>query len=185
MESPLAIVNQHQDELATGLKKQLAPQPVAVYPQFSEQLPDHSTLCWLVPSQAPVDELVMGLVQLVDHGKAPAKIVMLTAAGICDDLDRDGLKQLYGDDYSQLIFAHQYAVKMVDELEIPYTVIRIPKLVPAAQTGVVVTKENQPLHSLELSQNQLIRILAEAMMTDRLLNQSLGISNEVNTNGTV
>ncbi len=178
MKDPLAIVNQHQDQLTAALKDRLAPAPVAVYPQFAHELPDHAILCWLAPLQAPVDELVMGLVQLVDAGKAPAKIVMLAAAGICDDVDQAGLTQLYGDDYDNLVFAHQYAVKMVDELEIPYTVIRVPQIVD--QPGkATLTAENQPLASLQVSQDQLVATLASAMTTDRLVNQSVGLSNEV------
>lgn len=185
MQSPLAIVNQHQDELTVILKKQLAPTPVAIYPQFSPQLPDHPVLCWLAPRQAPVDELVMGLVKLVDSGKSPSRIVMLAAAGICDDVDSTGLKSLDGDDYHQVIFAHQYAVKMVDELEIPYTVIRVPQIITRPATGVVLTKENQPLRSLKVSQDYLAHTLAQAMTSDQFLNQSIGISNEVNDNGKV
>lgn len=178
MKDPLAIVNQHQDQLTAALKDRLAPAPVAVYPQFAHELPDHAILCWLAPLQAPVDELVMGLVQLVDAGKAPAKIVMLAAAGICDDVDQAGLTQLYGDDYDNLVFAHQYAVKMVDELEIPYTIIRVPQIVD--QPGkATLTAENQPLASLQVSQDQLVATLASAMTTDRLVNQSVGLSNEV------
>lgn len=178
MKDPLAIVNQHQDQLTAALKDRLAPAPVAVYPQFAHELPDHAILCWLAPLQAPVDELVMGLVQLVDAGKAPAKIVMLAAAGICDDVDQAGLTQLYGDDYDNLVFAHQYAVKMVDELEIPYTIIRVLQIVD--QPGkATLTAENQPLASLQVSQDQLVATLASAMTTDRLVNQSVGLSNEV------
>lgn len=178
MKDPLAIVNQHQDQLTAALKDRLAPAPVAVYPQFAHELPDHAILCWLAPLQAPVDELVMGLVQLVDAGKAPAKIVMLAAAGICDDVDQAGLTQLYGDDYDNLVFAHQYAVKMVDELEIPYTIIRVPQIVD--QPGkATLTAENQPLASLQVSQDQLVATLASTMTTDRLVNQSVGLSNEV------
>lgn len=178
MKGPFAIVNQHQDQLTTALKNRLAPAPVAIYPQFAQQLPDQSVLCWLAPLQAPVDELVMGLVQLVDAGKAPVKIVMLAAAGICDDVDQNGLQQLYGDDYDDLVLAHQYAVKMVDELKIPYTVIRVPQIIARPGTAVL-TAENQPLASLAVSQDQLVTTLATAMTTDRLINQSVGLSNEV------
>lgn len=178
MEGPFAIVNQHQDQLTAALKARMAPAPVAVYPQFAHELPDHAVLCWLAPLQAPVDELVMGLVQLVDAGKAPTKIVMLAAAGICDDVDQAGLKQLYGDDYTDLVFAHQYAVKMVDELEIPYTVIRVPQIT-AQEGAAVLTAENQPLASLTVSQDQMVTTLTTAMTTDQLINQSVGLSNEV------
>lgn len=184
MATPLAIVNQHEDQLAAALKKRLSPAPVATYPQFSRQLPDNEVLCWLAPRQAPVDELVMGLVQLVDAGKEPRKIVMLAAAGICGDVDENGLKALYGEQYREVIFAHQYAVKMVDELEIPYTVIRVPRI-NQAKASSVVTPENQLLSSLQVSEGQLVDVLATAMQTDSLVNQSVGLSNEVKTSGTV
>ena len=184
MQAPLAIVNQHDDQLTASLKNELAPAPVAVYPQFSRQLPASSVLCWLAPRQAPVDELVMGLVQLVDAGRAPSRIVMLAAAGICDDVAADGLRQLYGDGYQDLLFAHQYAVKMVDELEIPYTVIRVPRLTNLASPSMI-TPENQPLASLQLSRDQLVKTIARAMTTDQLVNQSIGLSNEVKESGTL
>ncbi|WP_295747702.1 NAD(P)H-binding protein [uncultured Limosilactobacillus sp.] len=184
MQAPLAIVNQHEDQLTAALKNELAPAPVAVYPQFSRQLPAASVLCWLAPRQAPVDELVLGLVQLVDDGHAPSRIVMLAAAGICDDVDEAGVRQLYGADYQNLLFAHQYAVKMVDELEIPYTVIRVPQLTNEAAASVI-TPENQQLASLQLSSDQLVKTIASAMTTDRLVNQSIGLSNEVKKSGTL
>ena len=184
MQAPLAIVNQHEDQLTAALKKELAPAPVAIYPQFSRQLPLAATLCWLAPRKAPVDELVMGLVQLVDDGHAPAKMVMLAAAGICNDVDEAGLRQLYGDDYQDLLFAHQYAVKMVDELEIPYTVIRVPRLTDVISPSVI-TPENQPVASLQLNRDQLVKTIARAMTTDQLVNQSIGLSNEVKESGTL
>lgn len=184
MQAPLAIVNQHQEALTAALTARLAPAPVAVYPQFSLNLPPAAALCWLAPLTAPVDELVMGLVRLVDAGQAPARIVMLAAAGICDDVEPAGLHQLYGDDYSSLLFAHQYAVKMVDELEIPYTVLRVPHI-GGPQRPVAVTAENQPLASLTVSQASVVHALQTALATEKYVNQSVGISNEVKDNGTI
>lgn len=171
----LEIVNQHQDELAHALAKALQPRAVGMQPTFDSQLPPAATLCWLPATLAPVDELVDGLVRYVDHSdQAPAKIIALTAAGICDDLTDDQAKQLYGNNFQDVLYAHQYAIKMIDELELPYTAVRVPKIV-GDDVSAEVTTEGQPLAGLRVGQGQLASFLATVMTTDRYLNQSIGI----------
>lgn len=171
----LEIVNQHQDELAQVLVKVLRPQAVGIQPTFDEQLPPAATLCWLPATLAPVDELVNGLVHYVDQAdQSPAKVVMLTAAGICDDLTDEQAAQLYGNDFQDVVYAHQYAVKMIDELELPYTAVRVPQVVDN-DVNVAVTAEGQHLGGLRVGRQQLASLLATVMTTDRYLNQSIGI----------
>lgn len=171
----LEIVNQHQDELAHALVKALQPQAVGIQPTFDSQLPPAATLCWLPATLAPVDELVNGLVHYVDQtDQTPAKIIVLTAAGICEDLTDGQAQHLYGSNFQNVLYAHQYAVKMIDELELPYTAVRAPQIV-GDDVNVKVTAEGKPLGGLRVGQDQLASFLATVMTTDRYLNQSIGI----------
>lgn len=174
----LEIVNQHQDDLAQALVKALQPQAVGIQPTFDSQLPPAATLCWLPATLAPVDELVNGLVHYVDQAdQAPVKIVFLTAAGICDDLTDDQARQFYGSNFQDILYAHQYALKMIDELELPYTAVRAPQVVDE-DTGLSVTAEGQPLSGLQIGRKQLADLLAMVMTTDRYLNQSIGVGGQ-------
>ncbi len=49
---------------------------------------------------------------------------MLSIAGTADDATNQQLQEWYGQQATQAVLAHQYAVKMIDEFELPYTIIR-------------------------------------------------------------
>ena len=75
-----------------------------------------------------------------------------------------------------MIMAHQYAIKMIDEFEIPYTIVRIPPLT-LTNTSVSVVDEGQPMTGDKLGINQLVLIFQTVLETNRYLNQSIGIVN--------
>lgn len=178
----LEIVNQHQEDLAQAVIRELRPRAVGIQPNFDAQLPPAATLCWLPAVMAPVDELVNGLVSYVDQSPVPPqKLVVLTAAGICGDLTSEQEQQLYGKHYEDVIYAHQYAVKMIDELELPYTAVRVPEVIPE-KTKAAVTAEGEPLAGLQVGRQQLASLLATAMTTDRYVNQSIGLGGQKNDN---
>ena len=90
-------------------------------------------------------------------------------------------KQLYGKHYEDVIYANQYAVKMIDELELPYTAVRVPEVIPE-KTKAAVTAEDEPLAGLQVGRQQLASLLATAMTTDRYVNQSIGLGGQKNDN---
>ena len=63
-----------------------------------------------------------------------------------------------------------YAVKMVDELEFPYTVIRVLPLTKQKVAGKIY-REGQSLLGQVTPQDTLVKVFGEALTTDRYLSQ--------------
>lgn len=134
-----------------------------------------TVLVWL-PEAATVDSDVFDLVAALDqHSINPQKIVMLAVAGINDEVEPTKLQQRFGAQYKDTVLAYQYAVKMIDELELPYTVIRAVKAVPEPTTSVV-SNEGQPVLGTRISRRKLSLLITETVLTDQYLNQSIGIA---------
>ena len=116
------------------------------------------------------------LVQWVDQAPAKVKkIVMLAPAGTADDATVDQLTVWYGQKAQQLMLDGLYAVKMVDELEFPYTVIRVLPLTKQKVAGKIY-REGQTLLGQVTPQDTLVKVFVEALTTDKYLNQSIGIA---------
>lgn len=142
---------------------------------FDVELEAGDVLCWLPQANDPVDDEVQRLAALVDRSLfTPQKIVMLSIAGTADDASEDQLKQWYGKHAMQDVWAHQYAIKMIDELELPYVVVRaLPLGENAGQIQVV--DEGQPLSGKNISEEQLATILVTALKTGKFDNHSIGV----------
>ena len=142
---------------------------------FDVELEAGDILCWLPQAGAPVDDEVQQLADLVDRSLfPPQKIVMLSIAGTADDADEAQLKHWYGKRAMQEVWAHQYAIKMIDELELPYVVVRaLPLGEGAAHTQIV--DEGQPLSGENISEEQLATVLETALTTGKFDNHSIGV----------
>jgi len=135
------------------------------------------TLVWL-PTIATVDEDVFNLVDAIDQHKiTPTKIVMLAVAGINDEVNPEKLEQRFGHQFGDTILAYQYAVKMIDELELPYTIIRAAQVV-ADKTTSVISNEGQPVQGTKIGAAVLVDLIVSAALTDQYLNQSIGIADD-------
>ena len=102
---------------------------------------------------------------------------MLSIPGTADDADDQQIVKWFGSKGRSWVMAHQYAVKMIDELELPYTIVRAVPLTNQDTTSIVVPEE----HSLTGSQvgiNQVAQVLKTALTTDRYRNQSIGVTDE-------
>ena len=64
---------------------------------------------------------------------------------------------------------------MIDELELPYTVIRSLPLTATASPAVI-TSEGQAVTGKGVSEETLAGVIEQALLTDRYRNQSIGIS---------
>ena len=128
-------------------------------------------LCWLPTVNEYVDDEVQELAELIDHSLfLPSKIVMLSIAGTADDATNQQLQEWYGQQATQAVLAHQYAVKMIDEFELPYTIIR------ALPTSLKVVREGEALEGKEIGLKQVAQIIEQAVTTDDFRNQSIGIA---------
>ena len=116
------IVSHRHDQLSQLIMKKMY-DAVAVS-NFKLEFQRGDQLCWLPQLSDPVDDEVQELATLIDQSIfIPRKIVMLSMAGTADDASPDQLKHWYGKNAQEYLWAHQYAIKMVDELELPYTII--------------------------------------------------------------
>ena len=168
------ISHRHDDLVPTIIKK--VPEAVALT-SFKLEIQRGDVLCWLPTVNEYVDDEVQELAELIDHSLfLPSKIVMLSIAGTADDATNQQLQEWYGQQATQAVLAHQYAVKMIDEFEIPYTIVRIPPLM-LTNTSVSVIGEGQPMTGNKLGINQLVSIFQTVLETNRYLNQSIGIVN--------
>lgn len=168
------IVSQRHDQLSQLIMKKMY-DAVAVS-NFKLEFQRGDQLCWLPRVSEPVDEEVQELANLVDRSVfVPSKIVMLSMAGTADDATGDQLRQWYGKNAQEYLWAHQYAIKMIDELEFPYTIIRALPLTAAA-VPATITGEGQALTGQGVSEAELAGVIGRVLSTDRYNGKSIGVS---------
>lgn len=168
------IVSHRHDQLSQLIMKKMY-DAVAVS-NFKLEFQRGDQLCWLPQLSDPVDDEVQELATLIDQSIfIPRKIVMLSMAGTADDASPDQLKHWYGKNAQEYLWAHQYAIKMVDELELPYTIIRALPSKPGNMKAVI-TEEGQPLHGDGVSEEALAQVIEQVLSTNRYNGQSIGVS---------
>ena len=91
------------------------------------------------------------------------------------EVEEPRLQQWWGSDYQNLVLDYQYAIKMIDELELPYTIVRTTPIVINATTAVI-SNEGTGINGDRIGQSQLAEVLSEACQPNRYLNQTIGIS---------
>ena len=99
---------------------------------------------------------------------------MKSIAGTADDASDQQLTSWYGENAQQMVMDHLYAIKMIDELEYPYTVIRTLPLVEQPIDRSVM-KEGQQFSGKNSSLQITSQLMKKAIMTDEFQNQSVGI----------
>lgn len=172
----VVIVNTRHDSLAASLMK-LLPDAVAMS-SFNFEMEEGNVICWLPAAFDPVDDSVNALAKLVDKSvMQPSRIVMLSIAGTADDADESLLRQWYGRNALGNVMAFQYAIKMIDELELPYTVVRTAPLVEQTSGDqVIITAEGQKMPDHHLSVKQLADNLKLIIENGTYKNQSIGLT---------
>lgn len=172
------IVNTRHDSLAASLMK-LLPDAVAAS-SFNLSLEEGDVLCWLPAENDPVDDQVNALVNLIDSSvMQPSRLVMLSIAGTADDASENELKQWYGHNAIGKVMAYQYAIKMIDELELPYTIVRVAPLAAKRlkKCGeAIVMAEGQQLPNEHVSISDLANILKLIVESGAYRNQSIGVT---------
>ncbi|WP_235788979.1 hypothetical protein [Limosilactobacillus gorillae] len=161
-------------QMATDLSAVLSERGVAVKAttDFSGALEPVTTLVWLPDPLEPVGDLVSDLVALVDRSPAPARIVMHGVVGTADDAEPEQVGAWYHTDGKALVMEHLYAVKMIDELEYPYVIVRTP---PTSGSGGKIKPEGQPITRSAVSRAATVALLVTAVQDDAYVNQSVGL----------
>lgn len=163
------------DEFTGDLGRQIVALTGAIrHPNWQFAFPANLVLGWL-PDFSASDLGVRNLVAAVDANPvAPQKIVMLSPAGTADDADLDQLISWYGATAPTLLGDALYAVKMVDELELPYTVIRTLPVVRQGG-GQKLSPEGEPMQGQATNQAALAHLFGTALQTAQYQNQSIGL----------
>lgn len=169
----IVLVGKRNDDL---IKQVQALLPTAIYePSFHFKLQAQDVICWLPMPSDLVDQDVYELVSLIDDTEIdPRKIVMLSIPGTADDATNDDLKRWYGKKAPEMALAHQYAIKMIDELEFPYVIIRALPIV-SRETDLKIVSEGQQLTGEAVGEAQVAQVIKTALTTDQYRNQSIGL----------
>lgn len=174
----VVIVNTRHDSLAATLMR-LLPDAVAAS-SFNLNLEEGDVLCWLPAPSDPVDDQVNALVKLIDSSvMQPSRIVMLSIAGTADDASEEEVKKWYGHNALGKVMAYEYAIKMIDELELPYTIVRVAPLVDKptqSNEKVIVTAEGQQLPDKHIDDTSLASVLNLIVENGAYRNQSIGVT---------
>ena len=107
-----------EDELALKIMKKVPDAIVST--NFKVQFQSGDILCWLPKPSDYVDDEVQELADLIDQSTfLPIKFILLSVPGTADDASLEQVEKWYGKDARSMIMAHQYAIKMINEFEIP------------------------------------------------------------------
>lgn len=132
-------------------------------------------LCWLPAVKDAVDRDVFQLTARLDQdpGKV-SRVIAWSPAGTADDADVDQLAAWWGPNWRSVIGAYLYAVKMIDELEYPYTIIRS---LPYSSTGARGQSfaEGQSLTGKMVNIDDVAQAVADACRDQSTVSQSIGI----------
>ncbi|MCF6515410.1 NAD(P)H-binding protein [Lactobacillus sp. S2-2] len=112
-------------------------------------------------------------VVLKNHNKFD-KIIYLTRLGI--DLEYDD--QSFSNqqiDYQEYLKQQRYAIKLIDELEQPYTIIRIPELKESLTRNPTIVSEGKEIKSANVSHETITDILVKVILTNDYDNQSIAV----------
>ncbi|GHP14096.1 hypothetical protein YK48G_15210 [Lentilactobacillus fungorum] len=134
---------------------------------------------WILAALGPndVDLDFEALFAGIDEVQPPiSHFVMLSYAGIDDELNQQpvypGVK-----DFKEFIKQQRYAVKIVDEAEIPYSVIRLPRVVTQVSANYRLFNEGQKMPNGHISANIVARLVLKAFKDNQFVNQSIGVIN--------
>ncbi|TLQ04458.1 NAD(P)H-binding protein [Pediococcus stilesii] len=123
-----------------------------------------------------MDEEFEQLADRIEDGKIKIrKIVFLATAGMDKEISPEWLGD--GRQVKELILEVQYVAKLVDETEIPYTILR-PVEVQDEVQEVEIIAEGEKIVNAKVSKKGLENLIKQAILTDDYLNQSIGIANK-------
>ena len=165
-----------QGKLAQTVARQLNTSAIVDLADLS--IHNGQVLCWLPEVNDPVDDQVQDIVSAIDHANGKlAKIVVWSPAGTADDAQPQQLQQWWGSDWQNIIAAYLYMVKMIDELEYTYTVVRSLPIEKNGPAGKLINEEE--LMTGESVSLQAVADTIRQACRGKFTNQSIGVSAEI------
>ncbi|MBZ3777262.1 NAD(P)H-binding protein [Lentilactobacillus otakiensis] len=179
----LLIINQNSPVVPplTDLLKQNSEIDVHAYSgdlesadEYAKVLPE-TDLLFIAVGPNDADLYLESLFEAVDEVQPPiADIVMLSYAGVDDELtgsvDYDGVK-----DQEEFIKQQRYAIKIVDESEIPYSIIRMGQLKDNQVADYELFNEGTKMPVSTVSPQAVAKLAYEMLIEQKLINHSVGI----------
>jgi hypothetical protein len=124
-----------------------------------------------------MDEEFEVIVDQIENGTIKVnKIVFLATAGMDNEIDPQWLEV---QDLKELLLEVKYVAKLVDETELPYTILRPVEVQNEVQEdGFDIIAEGQQITDAKISEDALGQAVLEAIVTNNYINQSIGISSK-------
>ncbi|WP_283679962.1 NAD(P)-binding oxidoreductase [Lentilactobacillus sp. Marseille-Q4993] len=105
------------------------------------------------------------------------RFIMVTVSGLDDEVQPPRTYEGVADQ-REFIKQQRYAAKIVDESEIPYTIIRAGRLISKTDSEWQLFKENEPMPNGEVSDKVLAKFIVSLVINNDHLNESVGILNK-------
>nr|WP_054656670.1 NAD(P)H-binding protein [Lentilactobacillus otakiensis] len=142
--------------------------------EYAKVLPE-TDLLFIAVGPNDADLYLESLFEAVDEVQPPiADIVMLSYAGVDDELtgsvDYDGVK-----DQEEFIKQQRYAIKIVDESEIPYSIIRMGQLKDNQVADYELFNEGTKMPVSTVSPQAVAKLAYEMLIEQKWINHSVGI----------
>lgn len=126
-----------------------------------------------------IDQNILTLFEALHANRQVLKrFILLTDVGVNGELsDQTELTKAQ----QEIRWQQQYAIKIVDEEEIDYTIIRQSPLAKTAGEELVIYQEGQSMPKGTVGVSNVVKISLDAIFTDQFVNQSIGLIDHLTT----
>lgn len=124
-----------------------------------------------------MDEEFEGIIDQIEAGEIKAnKIIFLATAGMDKEINPNWIEV---QDLKELLLEVKYVAKLVDETELPYTILRPVEVSDEVQNVALnIIPEGEKISVDRVSEAKLRTVIIDAITTNNYINQSIGISNK-------
>lgn len=102
------------------------------------------------------------------------RTVMRSVAGIDNEVT-ETLHYEGVSDTGEFLKQQRYAIKIVDEAELPYTILRPVAVVPETSGSVQLINEGEPVPAQPVSETDFVRVVVDELRHSTHLNQSIAV----------
>lgn len=124
-----------------------------------------------------MDEEFEEIIDQIEAGEIKAnKIIFLATAGMDKEINPNWIEV---QDLKELLLEVKYVAKLVDETELPYTILRPVEVSDEVQNVALnIIPEGGKISVDRVSEANLRTVIIDAITTNNYINQSIGISNK-------
>lgn len=149
---------------------------------YAKALPD-TKLLFIAVGPNDADIYVEALFEAVDEVQPPiSDIVMLSYAGVDDEFS-ESVDYAGVTDSQEFIKQQRYAIKIVDESEIAYSIIRMGRLKDSQVDHYELFNEGSQMPNKTVSPKSVAKLAYEMLVEHQLMNHSVGIIDQAPMGG--